>query len=201
MVGWYRGLGEVRYNPAIHLSPNELSGEAMQPAAQLAYLQTPFQPAAWGNLRYVAGQAYIAVQLAKLFSNSSEANSNAWRREGPVCFALQQVQLMVGGSGKSFVVGVGPSPPCRVHHRGASCPVDHKLPCDCTALWNPGCNPTPLVGALVGGPGDSTSHNDSRMNFRQNEPALDYNAAFTGMEGGEACMIWARRNVGGTRYF
>ena len=39
-----------------------------------------------------------------------------------------------------------------------------------------------LIGALVGGPSapdDGASYVDSRNNYQQNEPALDYNAGFT----------------------
>ena len=186
MVEWYRGLGDVHYNPSLYLPlPEEALANGMSPsAAQLVYLQPPAEPPTWGNLRYVAAQAFIAVQIANLYKHADNSSVNVWRQQGPVCFALQQLQLMIGGSGKSYVIGVGPSSPCRVHHRGASCPADRKLPCDCTALWNPGCNPNVLAGGLVGGPGNSATLDDTRMNFRQNEPALDYNAGFAGEKSG-----------------
>ena len=78
-------------------------------------------------------------------------------------------------------------------HRGASCPNDRALPCDCSSYASPYPNPTTLFGALVGGPnvvaarqsGSSSAPSsgffgffDSRESYQTNEPALDYNAGW-----------------------
>ena len=89
---------------------------------------------------------------------------------------------------RSFVVGVGPGAPRFLSHRGASCPTDRALPCDCSAYASPHSNPTTIYGALVGGPNvaDQSSsaapgffgYFDSRESYETNEPALDYNAGW-----------------------
>ena len=78
-------------------------------------------------------------------------------------------------------------------HRGASCPTDRALPCDCSSYASPYPNPTTVFGALVGGPnvvaarqsGSSSAPSsgffgffDSRESYQTNEPALDYNAGW-----------------------
>ena len=86
---------------------------------------------------------------------------------------------------RSFVAGVGPSPPRFVSHRGASCPTNRSLPCDCSAYVSPSPNPTTMFGALVGGPNSAKptakgfhGHLDDRTSYETNEPALDYNAGW-----------------------
>jgi hypothetical protein len=44
-----------------------------------------------------------------------------------------------------------------------------------------GCNPHTLIGALVGGPDLNDKYEDKRGNYVQNEVAVDYNAAITGV--------------------
>ena len=86
---------------------------------------------------------------------------------------------------RSFVAGVGPSPPRFLSHRGASCPTNRSLPCDCAAYVSPAPNPTTMFGALVGGPNSVKptakgfyGHLDDRTSYETNEPALDYNAGW-----------------------
>lgn len=80
-------------------------------------------------------------------------------------------------------VGVGTNPPCRPHHRAASCGPS-PFPCDCSALYNPGCNPNNLYGALVGGPNKNDTFDDLRTDFAATEVTLDWNAALTGLMAG-----------------
>ena len=111
----------------------------------------------------VEGSAVLnATRAAPLVASS--ARTSAWR---------------------SFVVGVGPSPPRYLSHRGASCPTDRSLPCDCSAYVSPAPNPTTMFGALVGGPNSVKpnamgfhGHLDDRTSYETNEPALDYNAGW-----------------------
>lgn len=60
------------------------------------------------------------------------------------------------------------------------------MPCDCTALYNTGCNPNTLYGALVGGPNKDDKFEDLRTDFAAAEVTLDWNAALTGMLSGLA---------------
>lgn len=80
-------------------------------------------------------------------------------------------------------VGVGNNPPCRPHHRAASCGPS-PFPCDCSALFNTGCNPNTLYGALVGGPDKEDKFEDVRTDFAATEVTLDWNSALTGLMAG-----------------
>lgn len=98
-------------------------------------------------------------------------------------------------------VGVGSDPPCRPHHRGASCAAvsTRAQPCDCTALFNPGCNPNTIYGALVGGPNENDEFPNTRWDFTSAEVALDWNAGFTGMLAGlaESRISWEQCKAAG----
>lgn len=98
-------------------------------------------------------------------------------------------------------VGVGNNPPCRPHHRAASCVAssDPTQPCDCTAFFNPGCNPNTIYGALVGGPNQNDEFTDTRWDYQAAEVALDWNAGFTGMLAGlaESGISWDQCKAAG----
>ncbi|KAF8066338.1 celD [Scenedesmus sp. PABB004] len=141
----------------------------------------------WGNLRYVANQALMGLLHNKAYPGGSRARAYT-------CFARKQARIMLGETGRSYVVGIGTNPPCRPHHRGASCvaPGPPGQPCDCTAYFNPGCNPNTIYGALVGGPTKDDAYEDLRWDFEKAEVALDWNAGFTGMLAGlaDAGVSW-----------
>jgi hypothetical protein len=129
---------------------------------------------AWGNLRYVANQAFMGLLHAKAYPSDTR------RATVYTCFARKQMRYILGDTGRSYVVGVGTNPPCQPHHRGASCgPLNQ--PCDCTAFASKACNPNVIFGGLVGGPGKDDSFEDNRLNFAALEVALDWNAGFTGV--------------------
>lgn len=129
----------------------------------------------WGNLRYVANQAFMGLLHNKAYKGEQSKRGLVY-----ACFARKQLRIMLGEQGTSYVVGVGSSPVCREHHRAASCgPLTTR--CDCSALRNPNCNPNVLYGALVGGPGQDDEFDPSRMNYEQNEVAVDWNAGFSGV--------------------
>ncbi|KAI8463040.1 MAG: Six-hairpin glycosidase-like protein [Monoraphidium minutum] len=150
---------------------NERSNITYSPKVGMAYIDN------WGNLRYVANQALMALLHNKAYGGAGEGGGR--RALVYSCFARKQLRYMMGETGTSYVVGIGNAPVCRVHHRAASCgPLAAR--CDCAALRNPGCNPNTLYGALVGGPGAQDDFEDARNNFQQNEVALDWNAGFSG---------------------
>ena len=124
----------------------------------------------WGTLRNTANAAALAFILAKHTSDS--AKKTAYRAWGE-----SQIDYMLGAGGRSMVVGYGVNPPVRPHHRGASCPVSG--PCGWNFFNDVSPNPQVLYGALVGGPGQGDTLDDSRSNYKENEVALDYNAGFT----------------------
>jgi endoglucanase len=135
---------------------------------------------AWGNLRYVANQGLMALLHNKAYKSDQQRRALVY-----TCWARKQARLMMGETGRSYVVGIGTNPVCRPHHRASSCgPLGSR--CDCSALRNPNCNPNVLYGALVGGPGRDDAFQDDRQNYEQNEVALDWNAGFSGLLAGLA---------------
>ena len=134
----------------------------------------------WGNLRYVANQAFMGLLHNKAYPSDNH------RKLVYTCFARKQMRYILGETGRSYVVGVGPNEsPCQPHHRGASCgPLTQR--CDCTAYSSPSCNPNVVYGGLIGGPDKEDNYQDNRKDFAANEVALDWNAGFTGVMAGLA---------------
>jgi len=123
----------------------------------LAWLQQ------WGPLRYATTAAF----LADVYANSglcSAEKANTYK-----AFAKQQVDYALGSSGRSYVIGFGTNYPKNPHHRTAesSWADSMQIPGYCRHL---------LVGALVGGPDQGDSYDDSCANYTQTEVACDYNA-------------------------
>lgn len=123
----------------------------------------------WGSLRHNANAAFYVLV------NDKVGDANCWAK------SQADYVLGSGSSGRSFVVGLGNNPPCRPHHRAASCK-------DSSCSWNdfnsPDCNPNVIVGALVGGPGKDDGYVDARNDFQKNEVAIDYNAGWTSLLAG-----------------
>nr|ANR02619.1 endo-b-1,4-glucanas [Perinereis aibuhitensis] len=123
----------------------------------------------WGSLRYAANSAFIALLAADQGVLPTQSRN----------FARNQINYMLGSTGRSFVVGFGNNPPQRPHHRASSCP---DLPANCgwDQASDPAPNPQILNGALVGGPDAQDNYNDDRQDYVSNEVACDYNAGFQG---------------------
>lgn len=87
----------------------------------------------------------------------------------------------------SYMVGYGDRYPQRIHHRGSSLPSVSSDPqfiaCKDGSYYyksaNP--NPNPLVGAVVGGPGEDDVYEDDRADFRKSEPTTYINAPLVGV--------------------
>lgn len=85
------------------------------------------------------------------------------------------------------MVGYGKKFPMKIHHRGSTMPSINVHP------QHIGCrdgdkflqsrlhNPNFLTGAIVGGPADNDSFEDSRYNVSQSEPTTYINAPFVGV--------------------
>jgi len=127
--------------------------------------------------------------MGRLPKRTTASNPDAAALSAAAASALAPVGRARPPLWRSFVVGVGPGAPRFLSHRGASCPIDRALPCDCSAYASPYPNPTTVWGALVGGPnvvpsGSSSAvpgffgYFDSRESYETNEPALDYNAGW-----------------------
>jgi hypothetical protein len=96
----------------------------------------------WGTLRVTANAAALKLAYSKYAVDTQRQR----------CWARQQLRLMLGDWGRSFVVGFGTNPPQRPHHSSSMCDPVYSIVCDgnTAALDRP--NPSVLRGALVGGP-------------------------------------------------
>jgi hypothetical protein len=125
----------------------------------------------WGSNRYIGNAAAIALMAAPHFD---PAFANTAR-----CFAVSQINYVLGDAGRSFMVGFGKDPPLRPHHRNAACKLSEQA--QCGALFgDPRPSPNVLHGALVGGPPrPDDSFPDDRQDYISGEVAVDYNAGLT----------------------
>ncbi|GLH01831.1 Endoglucanase [Gryllus bimaculatus] len=131
------------------------------------------------NLRsYCDHLLYSQQRTPKGLAARLNINSNTYWN-----FVKEQIDYMLGDSGRSYVCGFGNNPPLRPHHRGSSCPSDvcTANTCNWNTFGDSGPNPNVLYGALVGGPDEWDNYVDRRDDAVQNEVALDYNAAFQGV--------------------
>jgi len=148
---------------------------AAQAFCDWVVLQAPRTPlnlvfmSPWGSLRHASNVVFGCLHAAR-----AGINPVAYR-----AFARQQIDYILGSTGRSFVVGYGVNPPQRPHHTSSSCP-NMPAPCDWSHYSAPGPNPQVLHGALVGGPDINDVWVDDRSDFVTNEVAIDYNAGFQG---------------------
>jgi endoglucanase len=129
----------------------------------------------WGSLRYAVNTAWAALDYSDwLASSGKDAKRAATYHD----FAVKQVTYALGSNPakRSYLVGFGANSPRNTHHRTAH------------GTWANNIDGPPkesrhlLIGAMVGGPSsadDGRSYTDTRNNYQQNEPALDYNAGLT----------------------
>ena len=122
----------------------------------------------WGPLRMAANTAHVCAQLHHLGLYQTECDT----------LIKNQINYALGDTGHSYVVGFGIDPPCREHHRAASCP-DIPESCGDPEFESQDCNPQILYGGLVGGPDEYDAWVDERSDYVHNEVACDYNAGFT----------------------
>jgi endoglucanase len=82
---------------------------------------------------------------------------------------------IMGATGRSYVVGFGSNSPKNPHHRDSTLTPSESGKWD--VFKSRSRNANQITGGLVGGPNDKDQWEDDRMNFKNNEVALDYNAA------------------------
>lgn len=144
------------------------------------------------NLQHSTTISFLMLVYANYLESTSqtlkcgnvEVSPNWLRKQ-----AKKQVDYILGDNpmGMSYMVGYGDSYPKRIHHRGSSLPSikDHPNPIPCgggTPYFNTSNpNPNVLVGAVVGGPGESDVYEDDRADFRKSEPTTYINAPFVGV--------------------
>ncbi|XP_057540839.1 endoglucanase 11-like, partial [Amaranthus tricolor] len=142
----------------------------------------------WNNMQYVSNAAFLlSVYSHYLQTTRQTLNCALGEVNSQQMFSLvkSQVDYILGSNpmGISYLVGLGPKYPLRVHHRGASVPSFrvNKEFIGCTEGYNnwyghPNPNHNVLNGALVGGPNDQDEFVDKRSNYPQTE-ACTYNVA------------------------
>jgi endoglucanase len=130
----------------------------------------------WGNLQFsTTVSAILAVHAKYTYDPVAKA--------ADMNFIQTQLNYVMGGVFRSFVVGYGYKPPLQPAHAAASCP---NMPAPCGWPNFPphlGPNPQVIYGALVGGPmgvrKNATypdfAYNDKRSDYVSNEVANDYN--------------------------
>ncbi|XP_070565336.1 endoglucanase A-like isoform X2 [Ptychodera flava] len=122
----------------------------------------------WGSLRYSTSTAFVALMTAHY----------GYKVDEYIEWAKTQVDIALGDTGRSYVVGFGVNPPQRPHHRSSSCPYPPDS-CGWPVYRDDGPNHHVLHGALVGGPQDLNGYyDDLRDSHFMNEVTLDYNAGF-----------------------
>ncbi|XP_046610202.1 endoglucanase E-4-like [Neodiprion virginianus] len=134
----------------------------------------------FGTLCHAANVAFICLQAADY---PAIGNSEEYRN-----FARDQIHYILGGTGRSYVVGWGLNPPKQAHHAAASCP-DRPAPCGWAEFNRTAPNPQILHGALVSGPDEADRFLDFREDYIYTEVTLDYNAGFTSAVAGLAQLL------------
>jgi hypothetical protein len=139
-------------------------------AGGLAYLTK------WGTLRHTANVAFASTAYAAIVDAGagSKADARVLR-----CWARSQLQYAAGKNPakQSYIVGYAPDglvAADRPHHRSSSCDPDWEKPCTFDQLNVAAPNPSVLKGALVGGPDNLDTFNNTRSNYISNEVSLDY---------------------------
>jgi len=127
----------------------------------------------WGPIRYSMNAAFACL----LVSDQTEDIYLARRLHK---WSQSQVDYVLGAklNGFSFMVGFGKKYPLRPHHRGSSCPTNITEVCNYNFAMTEERNPIIIWGAVVGGPDRHDGYKDERLQFRQSEVALDFNAGF-----------------------
>jgi len=123
----------------------------------------------WGANRYASNAAAMVAMFANYLPKSDS------KRAQYVDFVQKQTNYILGDNPAkvNYVVGAEASSPKSVHHRGSSGVFDSQ-----DKAAKPDENIYPLWGALAGGPDENDKYVDTRSDYRANEVALDYNAAF-----------------------
>ena len=118
---------------------------------------------AWGSARYNCNTQFLGLLYDK---SAKKSTYKSW--------ATKQMKYLMGNNKqkKCFIVGYNKRSAKYPHHRAASNSND---------AGNQVKNHYILLGALVGGPRDSSgSYTDSQSDYQCNEVALDYNAGLVG---------------------
>ncbi|VAI72776.1 unnamed protein product [Triticum turgidum subsp. durum] len=145
------------------------------------------------NMQHVTSLSFLLLAYANYASHANARVPCGGSSASPVVLrrvAKRQVDYILGDNPlrMSYMVGYGERFPRRIHHRGSSLPSVSAHParigCKAGAAYYGSSAPNPnlLVGAVVGGP-SNTSDNfpDARAVFQQSEPTTYINAPLLGL--------------------
>ncbi|QRV78636.1 endoglucanase [Ceratobasidium sp. AG-Ba] len=153
----------------------------------------------WGSLRYASNTSFIMMLYAKLKSWSPSNQA--------ISFSAQQINYMLGDTGRSWVVGFGEGSPVRPYHKSSyNSFIDYPMRGEDNGsqgndfLNSLTVNRFILYGALEGGPSWDDQFKDDRsaydlLIYSTLQVTQDYNAAFTGLNAG---MIEYYTSTGGS---
>ncbi|TVU10142.1 hypothetical protein EJB05_43652, partial [Eragrostis curvula] len=144
------------------------------------------------NMQHVTAISFLLLTYAKYLSKSSHTVNCGDISVGPETLQLlakKQIDYLLGDNPMkmSYMVGYGDRYPQRIHHRASSLPSirDHPELIACKEgtpyFKSSGSNPNPLIGAVVGGPGEDDAYEDDRADFRKSEPTTYINAPLVGV--------------------
>ncbi|KAH8510641.1 hypothetical protein H0E87_008255 [Populus deltoides] len=144
------------------------------------------------NLQHATTISFLLLAYANYLERTSQSVNCGNVNVGPYSLrqqAKRQVDYILGDNplGLSYMVGYSDHYPQRIHHRGSSLPSvkDHPdlIACKEGSIYCNSSNPNPNVhvGAIVGGPSEDDSYEDSRDDFRKSEPTTYINAPFVGV--------------------
>ncbi|KAK7312078.1 hypothetical protein VNO77_35645 [Canavalia gladiata] len=144
------------------------------------------------NLQHATAYSFLLIVYARQLHAAKKVTQCGNEAADPsklINLAKSQVDYILGNNpiGMSYVVGYGNKYPEKIHHRGSTLPSIkvHPQQLQCRdgdkyfALASPNLNI--LTGAVVGGPANDDSFQDSRSNVSQSEPCTYINAPFVGV--------------------
>ncbi|XP_061340656.1 endoglucanase 8-like [Gastrolobium bilobum] len=144
------------------------------------------------NLQHATSLSFLLIVYARHMQAANKVVSCGNGPANPsrlINLAKSQVDYILGNNplGMSYMVGYGKKFPQKIHHRGSTLPSINVHPqhIGCRDgdqyFKSPGPNPNILTGAVVGGPAQDDSFEDSRYNVGQSEPTTYMNAPFVGV--------------------
>ncbi|KAL5073531.1 hypothetical protein RYX36_012515 [Vicia faba] len=144
------------------------------------------------NLQHVTSYSFLLIVYARYMQvNHKTVNcGNVVAKPADlVNLAKTQVDYVLGNNplGMSYMVGYGQKFPQKIHHRASTMPSIDVYPKHIKCrdgdkyFESQSPNINLLTGAIVGGPAEDDSYQDSRFNVTQSEPTTYINAPFVGV--------------------
>ncbi|KAK2379591.1 endoglucanase [Trifolium repens] len=144
------------------------------------------------NLQHATSLSFLLIVYARYMqANNKEVQCGnvVAKPSDLINLAKTQVDYVLGNNplGMSYMVGYGNKYPQKIHHRGSTLPsIDvnpNHMGCRDGDKYFQSSTPNinVLTGAIVGGPADDDSFQDSRYNVSQSEPTTYINAPFVGV--------------------